>query len=465
MGFAILRTQKLKSAQAVRRSMTHAFREQETPNADPTKLDDNTHIGAANVADALERFNARLPDKVRKNAVLAIEYLVTASPEDMQGKSRAEQDAYFEDALKWLRVRHGAENVVYAGIHRDETTPHMYAYVVPLDERGNLNCRAFLGGPKALNEMQTDFAERVGRQHELGRGIEGSKAHHVTIQRYYARANAAFEPLPQVTTPEPKLRAEPEKPGLFAGGDAKEAYRADHAAWERERAAAEQQQAKRNEEIKAQRDAAVATAMRHEAQAKELAGLRKQHTEVKRSNSHLVRQVAKLEIELAAAKQVAELFTPDEIRAAQERRQQQDAERARQEEIARQRAAEAAQRAKIERERERRVTELPKLLKGAGAAYIFAAKATAALKEAGNDPSKVDWRAVEVLTAREAMGKHGQPPERVVEALTRHSPGRADPKTHEEIRKAVERNAPALRAEYEQAQRDRPRDIGREPGH
>ena len=49
----------------------------------------------------------------------------------MQGKARSSQDAYFRDALDWLKNKHGAENVVYAGIHRDETTPHMYAYVVP----------------------------------------------------------------------------------------------------------------------------------------------------------------------------------------------------------------------------------------------------------------------------------------------------------------------------------------------
>ena len=43
----------------------------------------------------------------------------------MASKSREEQDAYFRDALDWLKGRHGAENVVYAGIHRDETTPHL----------------------------------------------------------------------------------------------------------------------------------------------------------------------------------------------------------------------------------------------------------------------------------------------------------------------------------------------------
>ena len=51
----------------------------------------------------------------------------------MQASRKASRTPYFRDSLEWLKQRHGAENVVYAGIHRDETTPHMYAYVVPRD--------------------------------------------------------------------------------------------------------------------------------------------------------------------------------------------------------------------------------------------------------------------------------------------------------------------------------------------
>ncbi|WP_215765385.1 plasmid recombination protein, partial [Gluconobacter sp. P1D12_c] len=64
-------------------------------------------------------------------------------------------------------------------IHRDEKPPHLSAYVVPNDpDTGRLNCRRCLGGAKALNEMQTDFARVVGRPVVLERGIEGSQATH-----------------------------------------------------------------------------------------------------------------------------------------------------------------------------------------------------------------------------------------------------------------------------------------------
>ena len=44
-----------------------------------------------------------------------------------------------------LEDRHGKENVIATTIHRDESTPHLVAYVVPLVD-GKLNAKKFLGG-------------------------------------------------------------------------------------------------------------------------------------------------------------------------------------------------------------------------------------------------------------------------------------------------------------------------------
>jgi len=452
MGYAILRTQKLKSGIAVRRSLTHAFREQETPNADLDRTPDNTHIGAADVDAALAKFNERLAtqDKVRKNAVLAVEYLVTASPEDMHGKTRQEQDAYFRDALQWVEDKHGKANVIYAGIHRDEQTPHMYAYVVPLDERGKLNCRAFLGGAKALSEMQTDFAREVGLHHGLQRGIAGSKARHTSIQQYYSRVNKAFEPLPEVKTPLPKLRPEPEKPGLFAGKDAKEAYQVDHGSWEREQAVAQIQKQQHMAEVKAQRDKAVETAKRHQAQAKEAAALKAEVGQLKQSNGVYVRKAAELDGQARKLLAVAELFTPEEIRAAQARRQQQDAEKAQLAEVARSKAAEVVRVASIEAEAAKRVQGIQKLLLRGGAEHTFGVQAAMALRKADDNASRVDWNAVETRVVIESMGRHGQSAENVTKALLTHSPARADPASHAQLRDTIVLNAPQLEAKYQQ---------------
>jgi hypothetical protein len=122
----------------------------------------------------------------------------------MNSKDKKAQDAYFSDALDWLKAKHGAENLLFAGVHRDETTPHMYAYIVPkVGDR--LNARHYFGGAKALNELQTDFAARVGRVHGLERGLEGSKARHTSIKTYYGLVNSETPKLQNPTLPPTKF--------------------------------------------------------------------------------------------------------------------------------------------------------------------------------------------------------------------------------------------------------------------
>ena len=92
----------------------------------------------------------------------------------------------FDNAKKWLRDKHGSENVAGLSIHRDETTPHLVAYVVPIDGKGNLNAREFLGGKAKMSAMQGDFADQV-KDLGLQRGLEGSKARHTTVKKeFYA---------------------------------------------------------------------------------------------------------------------------------------------------------------------------------------------------------------------------------------------------------------------------------------
>ena len=189
--YAILRVQKLKAAVAVHRSAKHNYREQTTPNADPSRTPDNTHHGPQDVAGLMQAFEARKPAKHRKDAVQCVEVLITASPEAMNAKTRGEQDAYFGQATDWLKAKFGADNVIGVSIHRDEATPHLCAYVVPVDPAsGRLNAKKWLGGARALSELQTDFAQQVGQHHGLERGQEGSRATHTTVRHWYAEVNA-----------------------------------------------------------------------------------------------------------------------------------------------------------------------------------------------------------------------------------------------------------------------------------
>ena len=197
--YAILRFAKLTQERNVGGSLKHITREaKDTPNADPGKAQENTLEGGSSVSEFMGAFRSRLPEKVRKNGVRAIECLVTGSPERMAEMSREEQDNYFADAKKWIGENFGGEaNVFCAAIHRDETTPHMHVLLVPMAEcekKGKkLAAAEYLDGPAKLTALQTSFAEDVGKKYGLERGIEGSKAKHQTVKRYYSKLNKAKE--------------------------------------------------------------------------------------------------------------------------------------------------------------------------------------------------------------------------------------------------------------------------------
>ena len=87
--FAILRVQKLKSAVAVHRSMKHSFRAQDTPNADAELTHLNEHFGAHSVAEGMAAFRSRLPESFRKDAVQAVEYLITPVPRPCKASRKA----------------------------------------------------------------------------------------------------------------------------------------------------------------------------------------------------------------------------------------------------------------------------------------------------------------------------------------------------------------------------------------
>lgn len=204
MSFAILRTAKLKSFGEIGGSLSHNYRNRSTPNADPQLTQKNEH-SLPNAELVMSAIKDKLPEKRRKDAVLCVEYLITASP-DWIGWNKLDEQKYFDDAKKWLENKHGKDNVIATTIHRDESTPHMIAYVVPL-VKGKLNAKHFLGGREKLSKMQTDFADNVGKSVGLVRGLEGSKAEHQTIKQYYANVNTAVKISPDIVLdiPEKKL--------------------------------------------------------------------------------------------------------------------------------------------------------------------------------------------------------------------------------------------------------------------
>ena len=202
MNYAILRTAKLKTMGNIGGSLAHNYRTIETPNADPNRTLKNDHTVATPEA-VKQAIKDRLPEKRRSDAVLCIEYLITASPE-WEGWGKSQEAEFFKRSAQWLMDKHGAENIAGMIIHRDISTPQLVAYVVPIDQKGKLNCKGFLGGRAKLNKMQTDFANTVS---DLGltRGKEGSKAKHTSIKEYYHDINHARDFSITTVAPKPEM--------------------------------------------------------------------------------------------------------------------------------------------------------------------------------------------------------------------------------------------------------------------
>ena len=193
MSFAIYRTAKLGSFGEIGGSLSHTYRTRPTPNADENKAHLNEH-SLQTYNQCFEAIKNSIPEKRRKNAVLTIEHLITASP-DWSGWNTEKETEFFDKSLEFIKQKYGSENVIAHSIHRDETTPHLIVYVTPIDEKGGLNAKKWLGGRAKLSQTQTDFANEV-KNLGLERGLENSKARHKTIKQFYA----------EIEKPTPKLK-------------------------------------------------------------------------------------------------------------------------------------------------------------------------------------------------------------------------------------------------------------------
>jgi len=185
MAFAIMRAKKLNGMGAVAASLQHCYRDRDTPNADAERTAENEHRAATSTDEAMGRLRELLPEKRRKDAVLAVEYVMTASPEWWTQATHAQQKDFFDQAHSWLAEKYGADRIITATVHRDETSPHLSAFVVPLTADGRLSAKDFIGNRAKMTADQTTFAKRV--QHlGLERGIERSRATHTSIKQHYA---------------------------------------------------------------------------------------------------------------------------------------------------------------------------------------------------------------------------------------------------------------------------------------
>lgn len=204
--FAILRFEKLNTVGSVVASGAHMMRARPTSNANPAV----SNRVLSGTSDPFGDVNARLADATqrRKNSVLAIEVMASASPEWFEAATKAQKQEWVRSTRAWLSSHFGEKNIAHLQLHLDETTPHLTGFIVPIDpDSGRLNAARWLDGSAKLADMQTAYAKAV-EPLGLVRGLEGSDATHTTLKQFHAamRRDVAQVAAPEVAAPPVMLR-------------------------------------------------------------------------------------------------------------------------------------------------------------------------------------------------------------------------------------------------------------------
>ena len=155
--------------------------------------------------------------KVRKGQSRSLEIIFGGSPEALSSLSPEQLDQWAKDTIEWAKNEWGAENVMYAALHMDESTPHLHLIVVPIvkgvsrrsaskaaqDSRKGIERKSYSKDPQKLrlsaNDVytksrlygyHTSYAKIVGKKYGLQRGIRAEagsvKKHQSSIE--YNRA-------------------------------------------------------------------------------------------------------------------------------------------------------------------------------------------------------------------------------------------------------------------------------------
>ncbi|MBW8191941.1 plasmid recombination protein [Neiella marina] len=217
--FAILRLAKIKTFGALAACSAHIGRHRNTPNANSGKAHLNrVRIGSGNIThDVKQHIASKGIQKLRSNGVLAVELVLTFSPEWLKTsdgqryRARASQDLReWEKAnLTWLRQTFG-DRVVSYFLHMDERTPHVHVLLVPTYEKATgkfgMSARRLFGGKQKLSELQSSYAAAM-KNLGLHRGRKGSKATHQKLADFYAQLNEAARNCEALGLPVPTARS------------------------------------------------------------------------------------------------------------------------------------------------------------------------------------------------------------------------------------------------------------------
>ena len=187
MSHSIIRVQKMK-ATALKGIQFHNQREKES-QTNPDIRTEDAHLNydlihgdrkldyKKEIQQVISE-NVKSEKKVRKDAVLLSEFLITSDSSFFENLAPDEQRRYFETAKDFIADKYGEHNIIYATVHNDEKTPHMHVGLVPVTDDGRLSAKDVFGNRLQFVKLQDDFNAHVkAHGFDLERGVSSSRKH------------------------------------------------------------------------------------------------------------------------------------------------------------------------------------------------------------------------------------------------------------------------------------------------
>lgn len=136
--------------------------------------------------------NYKTDKAIRKDANLVSSWIISSSKDFFENLPEDEIKRYFKTAKDYFEEKFGAENVRFATVHMDETTPHMHIGIVPINSEGKLHFKTIFNR-QTLRDIQEELPKILKEKgFDIERGVDTKdmasedKPKHLTEKEYKA---------------------------------------------------------------------------------------------------------------------------------------------------------------------------------------------------------------------------------------------------------------------------------------
>ncbi|MDO4607783.1 MAG: MobV family relaxase [Clostridia bacterium] len=185
--YAIMRFQKYKLGSVANIERHQKYRERLHNRAHPEREKENISYSQYNetmrktLKRAIKAQEKATGKKVRKDAVVLTEFVLTFSPEM---ENQIDKNEWIKANVKWLCKTFGKDKLLKLFTNADEKTFHIHAYISTY-HNGKFNASKYFGKKSQIIELQDSYAESMAQFGLIrGESKEQTGARHQTLHEW-----------------------------------------------------------------------------------------------------------------------------------------------------------------------------------------------------------------------------------------------------------------------------------------